>query len=73
MTNGALVLSGGGAKMSDGDKGVVDAMKEEYPALYRRFAELIRESRSDVDGTPFRLVMDSFDIARHVEVEPFYP
>jgi hypothetical protein len=27
--------------------------QHEYPALYARFAELIREGRSDVDLAPF--------------------
>jgi len=68
---GPLVLSGGGARMSDGDKGVVDAMKEEYPALYRRFLELTSTGACDVDLAPLQLVADAFLIGRRHTVEAF--
>ena len=58
---GPLVLSGGGARMSDGDRSVVDAMKEEYPALYRRF----------VDLAPLQIVADAFLLGRRTNVEAF--
>jgi D-galactose 1-dehydrogenase len=32
--------------------------REEYPAIYRRFAELIDRRESDVDVSPLRLVAD---------------
>jgi D-galactose 1-dehydrogenase len=68
---GPLVLSGGGARMSDGDKGVVDAMKEEYPALYRRFVELAAKGESDVDLAPLQTVADAFLLGRRHTVEAF--
>jgi len=68
---GPLVLSGGGAKMSDGDKGVVDAMKEEYPALYRRFVDLAANGECDVDLAPLQIVADAFLLGRHRNVEAF--
>ena len=68
---GPLVLSGGGARMSDGGKGVVDAMKEEYPALYRRFVALAAKGESDVDLAPLRLVADAFLLGKRTIVEPF--
>ncbi len=43
----------------------------EYPALYRRFAELIKSRESDVDARPFQLVADVFLAARRFIVEPF--
>jgi D-galactose 1-dehydrogenase len=68
---GPLVLSGGGAKMSDGDSGVVDAMKEEYPALYRQFAALASKGESDVDLAPLQIVADAFLLGRRRTVEAF--
>ncbi len=68
---GPLVLSGGGAKMSDGDKGVVDAMKEEYPALYRRFVDLAAKGECDVDLAPLQIVADAFLLGRRRNVEAF--
>ena len=68
---GPLVLSGGGAKMSDGDEGVVDAMKEEYPALYRRFVDLAAKGECDVDLAPLQIVADAFLLGRRRDVEAF--
>lgn len=68
---GTMVLSGGGARMSDGDKGVVDAMKEEYPALYRRFVDLAAKGECDVDLAPLQIVADAFLLGRHRNVEAF--
>ncbi len=68
---GPLVLSGGGARMSDGDKGVVDAMKEEYPALYRRFVGLTSKGECDVDLAPLQIVADAFLLGRRRNIEAF--
>jgi D-galactose 1-dehydrogenase len=68
---GPLVISGGGARMSDGDTGVVDAMKEEYPALYRRFVGLASKGECDVDLAPLQIVADAFLLGRRRNVEPF--
>ena len=68
---GLLVMSGGGAKMSDGDKVVVDATKEEYPALYRRFVELTAKGECDVDLAPLQIVADAFLLGRRRNVEAF--
>ena len=68
---GPLVMSGGGAKMSDGDKVVVDATKEEYPALYRRFVELTPKGECDVDLAPLQIVADAFLLGRRRNVEAF--
>ena len=57
--------------MSDGDKGVVDAMKEEYPALYRRFVDLASTGDSDVDLTPLQIVADAFLLGKRHTVEAF--
>jgi D-galactose 1-dehydrogenase len=68
---GPLVMSGGGARMSDGDTSVVDAMKEEYPALYRRFVELASKGECDVDLAPLQIVADAFLLGRRRNVEAF--
>jgi D-galactose 1-dehydrogenase len=68
---GPLVMSGGGARMSDGDTGVVDAMKEEYPALYRRFVELASKGECDVDLAPLQIVADAFLLGQRRNVEAF--
>ena len=68
---GPLVLSGGGARMSDGDRSVVDAMKEEYPALYRRFVDLAAKGECDVDLAPLQIVADAFLLGRRRTVEAF--
>ncbi|HLZ04465.1 MAG TPA: Gfo/Idh/MocA family oxidoreductase [Bradyrhizobium sp.] len=68
---GRLVLSGGGAKMSDGGNGVVDAMKEEYPTLYRDFVALTSKGECDVDLAPLQIVADAFLLGRRRTVEAF--
>ena len=69
---GRLHLSCGGAKLElNGERAAVSG-DIEYAGLYRRFAELIRAERSDVDLAPFRLVADAFMLGRRSEVDPFY-
>ena len=53
-----ILLTDGGAKLFiDGTEQKVAGIGE-YPDIYRRFAELIDERRSDVDVRPLRLVAD---------------
>jgi D-galactose 1-dehydrogenase len=68
---GPLVLSSGGARLNDGEKPVVDATREEYPQLYRRFAELAAQGESDVDLAPLQLVADAFLLGRRRTAEAF--
>ncbi|MBR0693915.1 Gfo/Idh/MocA family protein [Bradyrhizobium lablabi] len=68
---GNVTLSKGGAQLRDGDRLIVDARDEEYPGLYRRFATLASQGKSDVDLTPLQLVADSFMLGRRRFVEPF--
>ena len=68
---GPMLLSHGGARLSDGDKVLVEASDREYPLLYRRFVELTSEGRSDVDLAPFQLVADAFLLGRSRTVEAF--
>ena len=72
---GVLSLTEGGSRVFiDGVEhggGDTDDHPGEYPALYRHFATLIRERKSDVDLEPFRHVADAFMLAERRVVEPF--
>ncbi|WP_338052807.1 hypothetical protein [Qingshengfaniella alkalisoli] len=69
---GKLSLSDGGATMSiDGDAHECGP-EAEYPELYRRFAELVKARRSDVDIAPLQLVADAFLLGRRNVTEAFY-
>ncbi|OAP40573.1 galactose 1-dehydrogenase [Sinorhizobium glycinis] len=69
---GEMVLSEGGAKLAVDGKIVHDEPEQEYPMLYRRFAEIIKEGRSDVDLSPLRHVADAFMLGRRKFVEEFH-
>lgn len=70
---GLLLLRRGGAELYvDGKPMALDASAE-YPALYRRFADLIGRGASDVDLAPLQLVADAFLCGRRSLVEPFEP
>jgi D-galactose 1-dehydrogenase len=43
----------------------------EHPALYRQFAQLVRDRTTDVDLAPLQLVADAFLQGRTELVEPF--
>ncbi|GKQ52512.1 Gfo/Idh/MocA family protein [Bradyrhizobium sp. Ce-3] len=68
---GPVTLSKGGRQLRDGNRLVVDAADEEYPALYRRFVTLTADGKSDVDLAPLRLVADSFMLGRRRLVAAF--
>ncbi|HEX8216385.1 MAG TPA: Gfo/Idh/MocA family oxidoreductase [Allosphingosinicella sp.] len=66
-----LRLSGGGARLEIDGGDTVEAPRDEYPRIYRRFADLVDERRSLVDVTPLRLTADAFLVGRRVSVERF--
>ena len=66
-----LCLSEGGSHLAVDGKAVVTRGREEYPALYRRFAGLIRGGESQVDLAPLRLVADAFLLGHRGAIEPF--
>lgn len=68
---GALSLETGGARLSHAYQVLVDAPEQEYAGIYRRFVELVREGRSDVDLAPLTLVADAFLLGRRKTVGPF--
>ncbi|EYR78800.1 Gfo/Idh/MocA family oxidoreductase [Shinella sp. 838] len=69
---GEMVLSEGGAKLSVDGKLVHDEPEQEYPTLYRRFADLVKTGQSDVDLAPLRHVADAFMLGRRKFVDMFY-
>ncbi len=69
---GTMVLSEGGAKLSIDGKLVHEEPEREYPALYARFAEIVKAGRSDVDLAPLRHVADAFMLGKRKVVEAFY-
>ncbi|MFN3526511.1 MAG: Gfo/Idh/MocA family protein, partial [Paracoccus sp. (in: a-proteobacteria)] len=48
-----------------------NSIMQEYPALYARMAELVREGASEVDLSPMVLVADAFALGQRTTVEPF--
>ncbi|NVD45082.1 Gfo/Idh/MocA family protein [Qipengyuania atrilutea] len=67
---GAMLLSMGGSRLRT-PEGELEGEDAEYPALYARFAELVRQGQSDVDLTPLALVEIALAIGERREVEPF--
>lgn len=68
---GTLLLKDGGARLwIDGAEQVGDAIGE-YPALYRRFAQLVAAGESDCDLRPMTLVADAFLLGKRTETDPF--
>ncbi len=53
-----LLLTDGGATLTIDGQELESGGPGEYPDIYRRFAQLIDERRSDVDVRPLRLVAD---------------
>lgn len=72
---GVLTLEAGGSRLViDGQPQAPETgdTEGEYPNLYKRFAALIRDGRSDADLEPFRHVADAFMLADRKIVDPFY-
>ena len=46
--------------------------EQEYPELYRHFAQLVASRAIDVDLAPLRLVADAFMCGKLVGIEPFH-
>lgn len=68
---GILLLSEGGNMLRlDGDV-QVKAPDEEYPAMYRRFVDLVGGRAIDADTAPLRLVADAFLCGRHCPTAAF--
>lgn len=68
---GSLQLLDGGARLLIDGTTVAAEAEQEYPLLYARFAELLRQQISDIDVSPLRHVADAFMLGKRVEVSPF--
>ena len=64
------LLDSGGTLTIDGTVAVREA-RAEYPALYARFADLVRSGRSDVDLAPLRMTLDALALGRRVTLPRF--
>lgn len=69
---GSMVLSNGGARLTVDGKVLQESPDAEYPMLYRRFAELVRGQKSDVDLAPLQHVADAFMLGKRNMVEAFF-
>jgi len=68
---GMLRLSEGGSRLELPGAAAVQQSSAEYPRLYAKFAELIRQNASDVDLSPLRLVADAALIGQRRIVAAF--
>jgi D-galactose 1-dehydrogenase len=66
-----LKLLNGGSRLEIDGKLIADEPPTEYQGIYKRFDELLREGRSEVDTDPFRLVGDAFMIGRRTTGDAF--
>lgn len=68
---GTLKLSHGGSVMAVDGKPIAVPPQQEYPDLYRRFAQLIARGEFDVDARPFQLAIEALTRGKRVAVEAF--
>ncbi len=68
---GTLCLAMGGSILHLPGEPPREGANEEYPRLYRRFAELVQAGESDVDLRPLHLVADAFLIGQRRIAAPF--
>lgn len=70
---GGLILRMGGNVLEVDGRAIESdtSLNGEYPALYARMAELVRDRRSDVDLSPLIHVADALMLGRRNSVEPF--
>ncbi|WP_417741999.1 Gfo/Idh/MocA family protein [Salipiger sp.] len=72
---GTLKLTHGGAQMFVDGAPAGDALTGldgEYPRLYAKMAQLVRNGRIDMDLSPMRHVADAFLLGRRETVAPFH-
>lgn len=69
--NGERLTLGHGGNSLSIDAGDDHDIDPEYPAMYRRFVDLVRSGASDVDLAPLQLVADAFLRGRGIPTEAF--
>ncbi|MBN9524784.1 MAG: Gfo/Idh/MocA family oxidoreductase [Alphaproteobacteria bacterium] len=68
----SIELADGGTRATVDGRPAVEGRDAEYPAIYRRFLDLIGEAASDADPAPLRLVADAFMLGRHRTTDEFH-
>jgi len=68
---GVLRMADGGAKLWLDDVAQELGDEGEYPSLYRHFAGLVQNGKSDVDLSPLRHVADAFMLGKRKVVDAF--
>ncbi|MFA8441813.1 Gfo/Idh/MocA family protein [Yoonia sp.] len=71
-TAGILDLHDGGDRLVIGGENVVAGDNQEYPALYDRMAELVKNGASEVDVAPMIHVADALTLGKRLVVDPFH-
>ena len=67
-----LKLEKGGTVLNVNGKNSVANPSEEYEAIYERFAKLLKKQKSEMDGSPLRLIGDAFLLGARENVEEFH-
>lgn len=67
-----LRLEKGGTVLKVNGKIRIENPSEEYEGIYARFAKLLKKRKSDVDGSPLRLMADAFLLAARENVDEFH-
>ena len=66
-----LNLLKGGTVLQVNNKIILEAPMQEYQLIYKHFAKLLKQRKSDVDAAPLQLVCDSFMLGLPKLVERF--
>ena len=67
-----LNLLKGGTVLEVNGKTILEAPMEEYELIYKRFAKLLKDGKSDVDAAPLQLICDCFMLGKPKLVEEFH-
>jgi predicted dehydrogenase len=67
---GRLLLSDGGGRLAIDGTEVPLGPRDEYPALYQHFEQLIATGGIDADAAPLRLVIEALDRGRRINGPP---
>jgi D-galactose 1-dehydrogenase len=67
-----LKLEKGGTVLIVNGLETVANPSEEYEGIYERFAKLLKKKKSEMDGSPLRLVADAFLLGARENVEDFH-
>ncbi len=71
-TDGTKIkLSNGGSQLDVGEQPPFVGAPDEYPDIYKEFAQLLEAGTSKVDASPFQLVADVFMLGERKQVEAF--